>query len=437
MSGNESNSYIINVECEFITLLAAMPENVIDVREIITPEDFYSPIIRNAYIFLLKKYDMDGGFIPEDLISFMNSEGGEMWQDVKNSILSIITKSVDGLIARAKQIRSYSLHRQLQMLTQDIMMSTPESIQESIADILKKVSSMTETPKKSSLVSVKDGINEYINKKCSGDTGDIIPSGYTQLDSKLAISRGDLVIIAARPSVGKSAFVSNLSVKFSFKGYKVAFFSLEMPESQVKDRIISCVGQIPFAFLSRNSISGKYIEELSKAYALVFNKCDISINDSSYMTVNEIRRICMTEKPDVVIIDYLQLLSAPRGRKYNNTVDKVSEMTRELKIMAGEINAAVILLSQLNRDVERRGTANALPQLSDLRDSGSIEQDANSVVFLSKLAPNDKNSDIVVDIAKNRSGETGKLIFSYDRSVQTMRETEREYAPPSSRERNY
>lgn len=437
MSGNESSSYIINVECEFITLLSAMPENMIDIREIIAPDDFYSPIIKNAYIFLLKKYDMDGRFIPEDLISFMNSEGGEMWQDVKNSILSIITKSVDGLIARAKQIRSYSLHRQLQMLTQDIMMSTPESIQESIADILKKVSSMTETPKKSSLVSVKDGINEYINKKCSGDTGDIIPSGYTQLDSKLAISRGDLVIIAARPSVGKSAFVSNLSVKFSFKGYKVAFFSLEMPESQVKDRIISCVGQIPFAFLSRNSISGKYIEELSKAYALVFNKCDININDSSYMTVNEIRRICMTEKPDVVIIDYLQLLSAPRGRKYNNTVDKVSEMTRELKIMAGEINAAVVLLSQLNRDVERRGTANALPQLSDLRDSGSIEQDANSVVFLSKLAPNDKDSDIVVDIAKNRSGETGKLIFSYDRSVQTMRETEREYAPPSSRERNY
>lgn len=437
MSGSDSNSYIINVECEFITLLTAMPENVIDVREIITPEDFYSPIIRNAYIFLLKKYDMDGGFIPEDLISFMNSEGGEMWQDVKNSILSIITKNTDGLIARAKQIRSYSLHRQLQMLTQDIMMSTPESIQESIADILKKVSSMTEMPKKSSLVSVKDGINEYINKKCSGDTGDIIPSGYTQLDSKLAISRGDLVIIAARPSVGKSAFVSNLSVKFSFKGYKVAFFSLEMPESQVKDRIISCVGQIPFAFLARNSISGKYIEELSKAYALVFNKCDIKINDSSYMTVNEIRRICMTEKPDVVIIDYLQLLSAPRGRKYNNTVDKVSEMTRELKIIAGEINAAVVLLSQLNRDVERRGTANALPQLSDLRDSGSIEQDANSVVFLSKLAPNDKDSDIVVDIAKNRSGETGKLIFSYDRSVQTMRETEREYAPPSSRERNY
>lgn len=436
MSGNESSSYIINVECEFITLLAGMPENVIDIREIITPDDFYSPIIKNAYKFLLKKYDMDGGFIPEDLISFMNSEGGEMWQDVKNSILSIITKSAGGLIARARQIRSYSLHRQLQTLTQDIMMSTPESIQESIEDILKKVSGMTETSKTSSLVSIKDDVNEYINKKCSGDTGDIIPSGYTQLDSKLAISRGDLVVIAARPSVGKSAFVSNLSVKFSFKGYKVAFFSLEMPESQVKDRILSCVGQIPFAFLARNSISGKYIEELSKAYALVFNKCDININDSSYMTVNEIRRICMTEKPDVVIIDYLQLLSAPRGRKYNSTVDKVSEMTRELKIMAGEINAAVVLLSQLSREVERRAN-NALPQLSDLRDSGSIEQDANSVVFLSKLEPNDNDSDIVLDIAKNRSGETGKFIFSYDRSVQTMRETDREYTPPSSRERNY
>lgn len=436
MAGNDSNSYIINIECEFITLLSGMPENVIDVREIISPDDFYSPIIKNAYIFLLKKYDIDKGFIPEDLISFMNSEGGEIWQDVKNSILSIITKSVNGLLARARQIRSYSLHRQLQTLTQDIMMSTPETIQESIEDILKKVSGMTETSKTSSLVSIKDGVNEYINKKCSGDTGDIIPSGYTQLDSKLAISRGDLVVIAARPSVGKSAFVSNLSVKFSFKGYKVAFFSLEMPKMQVKDRIISCVGQIPFAFLARNSISGKYIEELSKAYALVFNKCDININDSSYMTVNEIRRICMAEKPDVVIIDYLQLLSAPRGRKYNNTVDKVSEMTRELKIMAGEINAAVVLLSQLSREVERRAN-NALPQLSDLRDSGSIEQDANSVVFLSRLEPNDKDSDIVVDIAKNRNGETGKFIFSYDRSVQTMRETDREYTPPSSRERNY
>lgn len=436
MAGKDSNSYIINVECEFITLLAGMPENVIDVREIITPDDFYSPIIKNAYIFLLKKYDMDKGFIPEDLISFMNSEGGEMWQDIKNSILSIITKSVDGLITRAKQIRSYSLHRQLQTLTQDIMMSTPESIQDSIDVILKKVSDMSETPKKSSLVPIKDDINEYINKKCSGDTGDIIPTGYTQLDSKLAICRGDLVVIAARPSVGKSAFVTNLSVKFSAKGYKVAFFSLEMTKEQVKDRIMSCIGQIPLTFLTRNSISGKYIEELSKAYAFVFNKCDIKTDESSYITVNEIRRLCMADKPDIVVIDYLQLLSAPRGRKYNSTVDKVSEMTRELKIMAGEINAAVVLLSQLSREVERRAN-NALPQLSDLRDSGSIEQDANSVIFLSKLEPNNKNSDIVADIAKNRSGETGKLIFSYDRNVQTMRETDREYTPPSSRERNY
>lgn len=436
MAGKDSNSYIINVECEFITLLAGMPENVIDVREIITPDDFYSPIIRNAYIFLLKKYDMDKGFIPEDLISFMNSEGGEMWQDIKNSILSIITKSVDGLITRAKQIRSYSLHRQLQTLTQDIMMSTPESIQDSIDVILKKVSDLSEAPKKSSLVPIKDDINEYINKKCSGDTGDIIPTGYTQLDSKLAICRGDLVVIAARPSVGKSAFVTNLSVKFSVKGYKVAFFSLEMTKEQVKDRIMSCIGQIPLTFLTRNSISGKYIEELSKAYAFVFNKCDIKTDESSYITVNEIRRLCMADKPDIVVIDYLQLLSAPRGRKYNSTVDKVSEMTRELKIMAGEINAAVVLLSQLSREVERRAN-NALPQLSDLRDSGSIEQDANSVIFLSKLEPNNKNSDIVADIAKNRSGETGRLIFSYDRNVQTMRETDREYTPPSSRERNY
>lgn len=199
------------------------------------------------------------------------------------------------------------------------------------------------------------------------------------------------------------------------------------------NRILSSAGQIPHDFLVKNSVYGRYAEDMGKAASLLYGRCGLVIDDKSCLTAGEIKRKCIKAKADAVIIDYLQLMKS--SRKYESKVNEVAEITRDLKIMAGDLNVPVILLSQLNRDVEKR--AGQRPVLSDLRDSGSIEQDANSIIFLSKIDRNDQNSDILADVAKNRNGSTGQVIFRFDRNVQTFRETDREYKPCSTKERDY
>ena len=280
---------------------------------------------------------------------------------------------------------------------------------------------------------IQDLLVNFVNQKHSNRTENIIPTGFKRLDGILALSRGDLAVIAARPAVGKSAFVGNLAVKFSMSGYTAALFSMEMNETQILNRIFSSVGRIPHNFLAKNSISGKYDNELGAAVSLIFNQSKLYIDDKSCQTVKEIKRKSLKSKADVVIIDYLQLIRS--ARKYENKVNEVAEITRDLKIMAGDLNVPVILLSQLNRDVEKR--AGQRPVLSDLRDSGSIEQDANSIIFLSKTDPKDQNSDILADVAKNRSGAVGQVIFTFDRNIQTFSETNKTYKPCKSAERRY
>lgn len=256
----------------------------------------------------------------------------------------------------------------------------------------------------------------------------IIPTGFNRLDGILSLSKGDLAVIAARPAVGKSAFVGNLAVRSSMSGYATALFSMEMSEAQVLDRIMSSVGRIPHNFLVKNSIEGKYDNELGRAVSYVFSKSKLFIDNRRCQTVRDIKRKCIKAKADVVIIDYLQLMRA--SRKYESKVNEVAEINSDLKIMAWDLNAVVILLSQLNRDVEKRAVPR--PVLSDLRDSGFIEQDANSIIFLSKANLNNANSDILAEVAKKRSGAVGQVVFSFDRNIQTFAETDKNTRPKAA-----
>lgn len=423
----------IENELEFMAVFAGTPEVALDVREIISPEDFYSPAMGNCYRHLMEKYDRDGGFIPEDMLNFVRANGGEeALQAVKTAVMGVITYNADGVVSRARKIRQHSIWRQACKAAEDIRYTTPETIESVLETSLQALSGLAMENNAETLRPIQDMLVDFINQKHSNRTENIVPTGFERLDRILSISRGDLVIIAARPAVGKSAFVGNLAVRFSMSGYKTALFSMEMSETQILNRIMSSVGRIPHNFLAKNNVEGKYDNELGKAASLVFDKCKLYIDDKSCQTVRDIKRKCIKAKADVVIIDYLQLMKS--ARKYENKVNEVSEITRDLKIMAGDLNIPVILLSQLNRDVERR--PGQRPVLSDLRDSGSIEQDANSIIFLSKTVPADINSDILADVAKNRSGAVGQVIFRFDRNIQTFSETDKP-DKPREKERRY
>lgn len=424
----------IQNELEFMTVFAGTPKSAPEVWGIISPEDFYSPAMGNCYRHLMNLHERNGGFIPEDMLNYVRSNNGEETINaVKSAIAGVITYSVQGAVSRARKIKQYSILKQAKKIAADISFTTPETVEEVLETSLQALSGLAMENNAETMRPIQDMLVDFVNQKHSNRTENIIPTGFRRLDGIVSLSKGDLAVIAARPAVGKSAFVGNLAVRFSMSGYATALFSMEMSEAQILDRIMSSVGRIPHNFLAKNSIEGKYDNELGEAVSRVFNKSKLYIDDRSCQTVRDIKRKAIKSKADVIIIDYLQLMRS--ARKYENKVNEVAEITRDLKIMAGDLNAVVILLSQLNRDVEKRAIPR--PVLSDLRDSGSIEQDANSIIFLSKTAPKDINSDILVDVAKNRSGAVGQVVFAFDRNVQTFRETDREYKPCAVKDRDY
>lgn len=223
---------------------------------------------------------------------------------------------------------------------------------------------------------------------------EIFKSGF-EFDECLRIKRGDLIIIGARPSVGKSAFALSLTNGFLRFGYGVAFYSLEMSFSQIALRLVSQNTDVPLDDLESGN-GAKHKEKLERY--LENYKSNLFIDDSPIVNIdvlrNRVKRLCRKQKIDIVIVDYLQLMIG----KGNNRYEIVSEISRGLKLLAKELNIPIIALSQLNRGLETREIKR--PVLSDLRESGSLEQDADAVLFLS----NAKEYGKILEVAKNRSG---------------------------------
>ena len=239
-----------------------------------------------------------------------------------------------------------------------------------------------------------------------------VSTGIKDLDRVImGLNKSDLILLAARPGMGKTSFALNIAENVAInKEKKVAFFSLEMSKEQLVSRILSTKGQIPGQNLRMGKLSDKEWERLIEAGDLV-SKSPIYIDDTPGITIPEMKaKLRRLGNFDLVIIDYLQLMSS--ARRIDNRVQEISEITRNLKIMAKELDVPVLTLSQLSRASEQR--TDHKPVLSDLRDSGSIEQDADIVLFLyregyyesGEIDENqDKNSGECI-VAKNRHGET-------------------------------
>jgi replicative DNA helicase len=245
-----------------------------------------------------------------------------------------------------------------------------------------------------------------------------MPTGVSKLDNYLGgLHKGDLIIIAARPSVGKSTLAFNIARHAAVESKKtVLIFSVEMPAVQVMQRILAAEMQADLW----NIRMGKLTEEEYKRNAKAMGKIGDSklyIDETPGVNLMQLRskarKLMLDKGLDLIIVDYLQLMQT---RETDNRATAIGEISRGLKILARELNIPVIVLSQLNRAVENR--SDRIPQLSDLRESGSIEQDADIVIFLSKemvAEVEDKDEPIKIDvvIAKHRNGAVGKFELKF------------------------
>jgi len=252
-----------------------------------------------------------------------------------------------------------------------------------------------------------------------------IPTGIGELDDTITgLNKSDLIVLGARPGMGKTSFALNICQDVALKrGKRVAFFSLEMTRDQLAQRLISREAMIESSKLRTGGISGDEWKRLIGACD-VLSKADIYFDESSGITVPQMKaKIRRLGSVDLVVIDYLQLMSAPDMRRGDNRVNEISMITRSLKIMAKELNVPVVICSQLRRETER-GKSHR-PSLSDLRESGSIEQDADIVLFLyremyysNEMDPDPMNpvdeTKAECIVAKNRHGTTRTVEMHWD-----------------------
>ena len=257
-----------------------------------------------------------------------------------------------------------------------------------------------------------------------------VMTGFTDLDRMLGgFKNSDMVIIACRPSMGKTAFSLDVAKKVALRGQGVAYFSLEMGTDQLCERLIASTSRVDFHRVRNGNLSAdeKNIEYEKIATAVsILSDMPIWIDDTSGSSILEIRskarRLKQRHNIGMIIIDYLQLMSGGNDRAYiGNRVQEVADISRNLKILAKELNVPIVALSQLSRKVESRDDKR--PVLSDLRESGSIEQDADVVMFIHRedyyntQLPEDKRGRAELIVAKNRNGETGKVEVAWIRHL--------------------
>ena len=252
-----------------------------------------------------------------------------------------------------------------------------------------------------------------------------VPTGFKDLDNILAgLQKSDLFILAARPSMGKTAFSLGLAHNVAVKAEQtVLLFSLEMSKEQLVDRLLSTESGVDAWNLRTGNLTDADFEKIGKAMGTL-SEAPIYIDDTPGITVSDLRTRARREahlRPlGLIIVDYLQLMSGSRSSGDGNRVQEISEISRGLKGIARELNVPLIALSQLSRSVESRSPQ--IPQLSDLRESGSIEQDADVVAFLYREdyynPETDRKNIIDIFIKKHRNGPTGAVELYFDRQKQ-------------------
>lgn len=295
--------------------------------------------------------------------------------------------------------------------------SVLETTEKSVFDLLQRRNTGDYVPIKDVVLNALDRI-EKASKNKGTVTG--IPTGFVDLDYKLSgLQPSDLVLVAARPSMGKTAFVLNIAQYIAFKKEKgVAIFSLEMSKEQLVNRLFSLESQVDAQALRTGNMKDSDWEKLIEGAGII-GQSNLIIDDTPGISVSELRSKCRKYKLehglDVVIIDYLQLMTGSVGKSSESRQQEISEISRSLKALARELSVPVIALSQLSRAVESR--PDKRPMLSDLRESGAIEQDADVVMFIYRDEYYNKDSEYKrqaeIIIAKQRNGPVGTVHLAW------------------------
>ena len=405
---------------------------IITVAETITPNDFYKDAHRVIYESMMalnnKNEPIDMVTLTDELRKrgYLDDIGGVTYL----TSLSTIVPTTSNVKYYADIVKEKSVLRQLIKASNDIInlgYGSGESAENVLDFAEKKIFDISQErtnddfkPINQVLMDTYDMIESIYSNK-SDVTG--VTTGFKDLNKKInGLQRTDLILVAARPAMGKTAFALNLVQNAAIKGNaSVAVFSLEMSKEQLAQRMIAAQSNVELKKMKTGTLNDADWPRIISAMA-VMSDAKIFIDDTPGIKINELRSKCrklkMEQGLDLVMIDYLQLMES--DSKNESRQQEISKISRSLKILAKELDCPVVALSQLSRAPEQR--ADHRPVLSDLRESGAIEQDADIVMFLYRdeyyHSDSEKKDLAEVIIAKNRHGETGSVELVWMGSIQ-------------------
>ena len=399
---------------------------IMTASEILTPDDFYQKQYGVVFGTMTELYNRG---TKVDLVTLQN----ELRK--KNTAPEIadmeFVRDLLGAVATSANIKYYakivkekstlrSLIRQAQSV-ENLAYEDSEPVEDILDESEKNMFRIFEQRNTSEFVPIRQVVVDTLNtiEKASRTSGNVtgLSTGFADLDYKTSgLQNSDLILVAARPSMGKTAFVLNMAEYMAFRKNKhVAIFSLEMSKGQLMNRLLAMEARVDSQNIRNGNLNDEEWSRLVDA-ASVIGGSNLIIDDTPGMPVRELRTKCRKYKLehglDIVMIDYLQLMSGSGSRGSDSRQQEISEISRSLKALARELDVPVVALSQLSRAVEQR-TGDHRPILSDLRESGAIEQDADVVMFLYRDDYYHKDSEMKgiceVIIAKQRNGPIGTV----------------------------
>lgn len=397
-------------------------EAIVTASEILLPEDFYNPQFKTLYGAMISLYQ-EGK--PADLVTLQNKLH-EM--DVPAELCSV--EFISGVISSvptsanikyyADIVKDKAVLRRLIRVSEEISnecYQDTESLDNLLDNTEKQIFDVVQNRSTSDFVPIKQVALETLEsiQSAARSVGAVtgISTGFYDLDARTAgLQKSDLILIAARPSMGKTAFVLNIAENVAIKNnISTAIFSLEMSRVQLAKRLISMNSKVDSQHIRVGNLADDEWGKLTES-TILLGESALVIDDTPGISIAQLRSKCRKLKIEnnlgLVIIDYLQLMSGSGGRKNESRQQEISDISRSLKALAREIDCPVIALSQLSRAVESR--EDKRPMLSDLRESGAIEQDADVVMFIYRDEYYHKDSEdkgvTEIIIGKQRNGPT-------------------------------
>ncbi len=436
----------LDAEASLLGAILIDVDAIVRIADKIAAYDFYDERHQRIYEAMQKLYEKHS---PIDVLTLSNhlKDNGLLDTIGGAAYLTELTNYVP-TAAHAENyadiVAQKAIRRRLIKASQDITglgFDESKAVQELIEEAETQLFQVSQQHVKQDISSIEDILAESFERldDLHKDKGKIrgVPTGFKDLDNILAgLQRSDLIILAARPSMGKTALSLNLAHSVATKANQpVLVFSLEMSKEQLVDRMLSMESGVDAWNIRTGNLSDADFEKIGQAMGTL-SEAPIYIDDSPGITVSEMRTKARREQHQrqlgLIIVDYLQLMSG--GSRFGgdgNRVQEISEISRGLKAIARELNVPVLALSQLSRSVESRSPQ--IPQLADLRESGSIEQDADVVAFIYRedyYNPDTDRKNITdIFIKKHRNGPTGNIELYFDKEKQRFKGLDKRHAP--------